>query len=90
MDVAAPDHSRTIRTLWKATIPSKMEGYAHDAGIEVLHNVGVDGISFVIGDKVNAATDEAFGKWMGYIYQHCEEPSILGYIMHGLLIGRKS
>ncbi|MCL2462163.1 MAG: hypothetical protein FWF44_05805, partial [Defluviitaleaceae bacterium] len=75
--------------LWKADTPAKMAGYARDGGLEVLHNIGADGISFVIADKVNAAGDEAFGKWMEYIYKHCEEPSTLGYSMHGLLIGRK-
>ena len=75
--------------LWKATTPAKMETYAKKAGLEVIHNIGADGISFVLADKVNAATDEAFEKWMEYIYKHCEEPSIIGYSMHGLLIGRR-
>jgi len=75
--------------LWKATIPNKMEQYVKTSGLEILHNIGTDGISFVLSEKVNAATDEDFYKWMEYIYKHCEEPSILGYSMHGLLIGRK-
>ena len=75
--------------LWKATTLSKMETYAKQAGLEVTHNIGADGISFVLADKVNAATDEAFNEWMEYIYKHCEEPSIVGYSMHGLLIGRR-
>ena len=75
--------------LWKATTPTKMEQYSRNSGLEVLHDIGADGISFVIADKVNSASDEAFEKWMEYIYQHCEEPSIVGYSMHGLLIGRK-
>ena len=75
--------------LWKATTPAKMERYTKEAGLELLHNIGADGISFVLADKVNAATDEAFERWMEYIYKHCEEPSIVGYSMHGLLFGRK-
>jgi len=75
--------------LWKATTPTKMERYAKTVGLEILHNIGVDGISYVLMDKVNPATDEAFGKWMEYIYKHCQDPSIVGYSMHGLLIGRK-
>jgi len=75
--------------LWKAATPAKMERYAKTAGLEILHNLGADGISFVIADKVNAASDEAFDKWMEYIYRHCEEPGTVGYSMHGLLIGRK-
>ena len=75
--------------LWKATTPAKMERYVKTEGLEILHNIGADGISFVLADKVNDATDEAFDMWMEYIYKHCEEPSIVGYSMHGLLFGRK-
>jgi len=75
--------------LWKATTPAKMEGYAKQAGLKILYNIGADGISFVLADKVNAASDEAFDKWMEYIYKNCEEPSIVGYSLHGLLIGMK-
>jgi len=75
--------------LWKATTPAKMERYTQNAGLELLHNIGADGISFVLSEKVNPATDEAFEKWMEFIYKHCEEPSIIGYSMHGLLFGRK-
>ena len=84
---AFEDHSDC---LWKATTPAKMEKYAKDSNLEILHNIGTDGISFVLADKVNSASDEAFTKWMEYCYKHCEEPSIVGYSMHGLLIGRKS
>ena len=66
-----------------------MEQYATDSGLEIAHNIGTDGISFILADKVNSASDKAFDKWMEFIYEHCEEPSILGYSMHGLLIGRK-
>jgi len=76
--------------LWKATTPKKMERYVKDTGLSVLHNIGADGISFILADKVNAASDEAFEKWMEFICKHCEEPSIIGYSMHGLLIGRKN
>jgi len=67
-----------------------MERYVKNAGLEVLHNIGTDGISFVLASKVNSASDDDFDKWMEYIYKHCEESSIIGYSMHGLLIGRKS
>ncbi len=75
--------------IFKATTPTKMVSYAKETGLEIIHNIGTDGVSFVIADKVKAATDEAFNHWMEYIYRHCEEPSTIGYNMHGLLIGRK-
>jgi len=76
--------------LWRATTPAKMEWYSKEAGLDVLHNIGADGISFILADKVNAANEEDFAKWMEFVYKHCEEPSIVGYSMHGLLIGRKA
>ena len=75
--------------LWKATTPAKMEGFVTKEGLEILHNIGADGISYILSDKVNPATTEDFQKWMEFIYKHCEEPSILGYSMHGLLICKK-
>jgi len=54
------------------------------------HHIGVEGLSFLLADKVNAANTADFEKWMEFIYKHCEEPSILGCSAHGLLIGRKT
>jgi len=76
-------------SIWKATTPAKMEQYAKNAGLDITHNIGTDGLSFLLSDKVNTTTDEVFDKWMDFIYKHCENPSFLGYSMHGLLIGRK-
>ena len=75
--------------LWKATTPTKMESYLDEVGLKKLHNIGLEGLSYALADKLNTATDEAFEKWMEYIYEHCEEPSTLGCSMHGLIIGKK-
>ncbi|MCL2884410.1 MAG: class I SAM-dependent methyltransferase [Oscillospiraceae bacterium] len=75
--------------LFTPTTPARMARCAAAAGLDILHHIGADGLSFVLADKLNPAADEAFDKWMEYIYAHCEDPSILGYSMHGLLIGRK-
>ncbi|MDR0287962.1 MAG: methyltransferase domain-containing protein [Clostridiales bacterium] len=76
--------------LFTPATPAKIEKCAKDAGLDILHNIGVDGLSFVLKDKVNMASDEIFDKWMEYIYKYCEEPSIIGCSQHGLLIGRKT
>jgi len=75
---------------WKATTPAKMEQYTKNEGLDVTHNIGADGLSFILREKVNTATDEIFEKWMDFIYKHCENPALLGYSMHGLLIGKKT
>jgi len=76
-------------TIWKVSTPAKMEQYAKREGLDILHHIGVEGLSFLLADKVNAAAAEDFEKWMEFVYKHCEEPSILGCSAHGLLIGRK-
>jgi len=75
--------------IWKASTPAKMEQYAKNEGLETRHNIGTEGLSFLISNKVNAASAEDFDKWMEFIYKHCEDPSILGISAHGLLIARK-
>jgi len=76
--------------LFTPTTPARIEKCVRDAGLAILHNIGADGLSFVLREKVNTATDEVFDKWMDYIYKYCEEPNIIGYSQHGLLIGRKN
>ena len=89
LDAVLMDFEDDGDSLFKTTTPSKMEEYVEESALEVLHNIGTDGISYILADKINAASDTAFQKWMEYSYKHCEEPSILGYSMHGLLICRK-
>lgn len=74
---------------WTATTPSKMEKLAKNAGLDALHNIGADGLSYILRDKVNNATEDAFDKWMDFIYANCENQNLIGYSMHGLLIGKK-
>jgi 2-polyprenyl-3-methyl-5-hydroxy-6-metoxy-1,4-benzoquinol methylase len=75
--------------LFKVTTPTKIARISEMAGVKILHHLGTDGISYIISDKINEASKTDFEDWSDYIYKHCEEPSILGYSMHGLLIGRK-
>jgi hypothetical protein len=60
-----------------------------EARVKILHHLGTDGISYIICDKINEANEMDYENWSEYICKYCEEPSILGYSMHGLLIGRK-
>ena len=69
--------------------PREIDKMAVNCGLEKLCHIGVDGIVQNIGDKLNAATDENFQKYMEYHYATCEDESIIGTSMHGLHIGRK-
>jgi 2-polyprenyl-3-methyl-5-hydroxy-6-metoxy-1,4-benzoquinol methylase len=71
------------------TTPEKIAKMSEEAGVKILHHLGTDGISYILSDKINEANETDFANWAEYIYKHCEEPSIRGYSMHGLLIGQK-
>jgi 2-polyprenyl-3-methyl-5-hydroxy-6-metoxy-1,4-benzoquinol methylase len=72
--------------IFKSVTPLRIENLAEKCGLKILHNIGVDGISYMLADKINDSTDEEFDQWAEYVYKHSEETSILGYSMHGLLI----
>jgi hypothetical protein len=69
--------------------PHEIEYIAIGCNLEKLHHIWVDGIIYNIADKVNAATDENFQKYMEYHYATCEDESIIGASVHGLWVGRK-
>ncbi len=69
--------------------PHEIESLAADCGFERLCNIGTDGISFAIRDRLNSASDENFQKYMAFHYSICEDESILGMSLHGLYFGRK-
>jgi 2-polyprenyl-3-methyl-5-hydroxy-6-metoxy-1,4-benzoquinol methylase len=88
-------HTLTIMSdegdfIFKVTTPEKIQKVAEAAGVKILHHLGTDGISYIISDKINETSETDFENWSEYIYAHCEEPSIRGYSMHGLVIGQKS
>ena len=74
--------------LEQSKTPAKMERFATGEGLEILHNIG-DGLSMILHDKENDADTAEFQEWMEFIYKHCEDPDILGYSTHGLLICKK-
>jgi len=52
-------------------------------------DVAIDGLSYPLAESFNNATDEEFAAYMDYHLEICEEPSIRGFSMHGLWIGKK-
>lgn len=56
---------------------------------EKIADVAVDGLCYPLAESFNAATDEEFAAYMDYHLATCEEPSISGYSIHGLWIGKK-
>ena len=70
-------------------LPREIDSYLKSFNTEKLDSVGTDGISIILNDMVNAFTEEEYDEWLKYHFKTCREPSILGYINHGLYICRK-
>lgn len=75
--------------IFRCTMPQVIVRLSSECGLEMIHNIGVDSISFTHMDKINAASNENFAQLMEYHYATCEEESIIGSSIHGLYIGRK-
>ena len=69
--------------------PREINDIAVNSGLERIFHIGADGIIQTIGDKINAATDENFQKYLEYHFATCEDENIIGTSIHGLWIGKK-
>ena len=76
--------------LFRCDSPREIATLAETKGLQTLCNVGTDGISKLLQETINSATDEDFEKYMAYMYKTCEDESILGTSLHGLYFGRKA
>lgn len=58
--------------------------------ITCLKEVGVDGVSELLQDKINALDKDSFHAWLDFHFHICEKPEMLGFSNHMLYIGKKS
>lgn len=54
-----------------------------------IKNIGVDGSVYPLQKKINSLNKKGFNDFLNYHFLVCEEPSVIGNSMHGLLIARK-
>jgi ubiquinone/menaquinone biosynthesis C-methylase UbiE len=57
--------------------------------VTFLHNVGVDGITKLIREKINNLSEEEYKMWLKYLLATCEREDLQGYSGHVLYICRK-
>jgi ubiquinone/menaquinone biosynthesis C-methylase UbiE len=79
----------TDEGIFRCSYPATIAELASRCGLEKLHHIGVDGMSDTFATKINAASDENFKKYLEFHYRVCEDESIIGTSVHGLLIGQK-
>lgn len=58
-------------------------------GVDILHEVASDGFSELMGEKINAMSDEDYARYLRYHAYICEKPEFLGASNHLLFVGRK-
>ncbi len=58
-------------------------------GLKKIKNIGVDGAAYPLQKQINSLDKKQFQAYMQYHLSVCEEPSILGNSMHGLLFAEK-
>ena len=57
--------------------------------LKKITDVGVDGLIYPLKTRLHEASSDEFSAYMEYHLATCEQPSIIGHSMHGLLIGEK-
>ena len=60
-----------------------------DFSLTKIRNIGVDGSAYPLQKKINRLSKKGFEDFVTYHFSVCEEPSVIGNSMHGLLIARK-
>ena len=80
----------TVKYTFTFATPHEIENIAVSCGLEKICHIGVDGMAYTICDKLNNTNEEIFQEYIKYHYKTCEDESILGASLHGLLFGRKT
>lgn len=60
-----------------------------DFNLLKMKNIGVDGSAYPLQKKINSLNKKQFADFMNYHFSVCEQSSIIGNSMHGLLFARK-
>lgn len=71
------------------TTPQEIEAIIPADKVELVTNVATDGIGFLLKDKIEDFDEAEYQLWIDYHLRTCEEPALLGYSLHALLICRR-
>jgi ubiquinone/menaquinone biosynthesis C-methylase UbiE len=69
--------------------PAEIEQMMSGFGVVKEKNVGTDGVTYLLGKRDKKLSKNEFNYWLDYHLQTCENPSLLGYSLHGLYLGQK-
>ena len=68
------------------TIPDA-RGELTNAGVKLLHEIAVDGVSELLAEKINQLDDAGYEQYLRYHFYCCEKPEMLGRSNHLLFVG---
>lgn len=88
-EVLSIHKNKTKDGLFMHMSPSEIENLAESFNTKIIAHIGTDGINYMLSNKINTASDDAFEKWIKFHLQTCEDKSLLGYSLHGLIILEK-
>ena len=59
-----------------------------DAGVDLLHEIAVDGVSELLAEKINQLDEAGYRQYLRYHFYCCEKPEMLGRSNHLLFVGK--
>jgi ubiquinone/menaquinone biosynthesis C-methylase UbiE len=71
------------------TSPQEMESMLSSFAIEFVVHAAADGVGHILKDIIDGLDEEEYQYWIEHHLATCEEPSLLGYSLHGLLVCQK-
>lgn len=75
--------------LFCVTTPEEVEAFMSTFDLKSLHNVGTDGVGYLMKKVLETFNENEFYRWLDLHFATCEVKSLLGYSEHGLYIGMK-
>lgn len=89
MDELLKYNFESYREVFYGSTPREIIDIMNNAGLRTLYNISTDGVSHLIGSKINDSDKENFHKWLQLHFDLCEEENLLGYSLHALYFGIK-
>ncbi len=84
-----PQSDGTPRFVAYLAHPAEVQPLCRDAGFEVLHILGVEGVVSNTETRINALQGEIWERWIDVNYQIAHDPYSLGGVEHILTVCRK-
>lgn len=76
--------------IFYASTPAETEGLLRECGVTPVCHVALDGMACLMRETAGLIDDTGLERWREYHLASCEEPSLLGYSYHCMIIGKKS